>query len=363
MLGLLWALTQFALRGLCSAFEAHIAISLVAAMTFAGLPVFFASERTDSFGDVILGTCNFWAALLGAMFWTKGKRGSASQLMLGLARSNSYVWFFGKVELADNWLPRAMEAFFILLLLPVFVIVLKVWVDGIRKLWRGQSHDGPRRDNQQEPVAGGPFQGLREYYVRSVQPASIFLYTFVGLGALILVFTIVSVEMTIQYNQPELESEFWSLSQTLPLAIGVVVGGDGLILLWKTYRKVGGKKVDGRFGGAAESLLRERGGTGGSLACYSDSGGASDLGTFPLNKVKDYVDQLPRSVVARGGAFFPMHRRESSNVDKFSIRWIIYNQGLCWGGFNAVSGEHKSGAVGAAQYSGTNVQDYVVTPE
>ncbi len=73
MLGLLWALTQFVIRGICSAFEAHIAISLAAAMTFAALPVFLARERTNSIADIILGTCSFWAALLGGYVLDQGE--------------------------------------------------------------------------------------------------------------------------------------------------------------------------------------------------------------------------------------------------------------------------------------------------
>ncbi len=148
--------------------------------------------------------------------------------------------------------------FFILLLLPVFLVVLGVWINGIRKLWHRQAHDELRRDNQQESGAGDHLQWLRVYYKRAVQPASVFLYTFVGMAALILVFTIAGVEMTIQYNQPDLGSEFWSLSQTLPLAIGIIVGVDSLILLWETWRKGRTAKTDGRVGGAAESLLTER---------------------------------------------------------------------------------------------------------
>jgi hypothetical protein len=34
-----------------------------------------------------------------------------------------------------------------------------------------------------------------------------------------------------------------------------------------------------------------------------------DLGSFPMRKVSDLTDELPESMVSKGGLFFPMHRK------------------------------------------------------
>lgn len=47
-----------------------------------------------------------------------------------------------------------------------------------------------------------------------------------------------------------------------------------------------------------------------------DNGGSSglppDLGKFTLYKVGDYATRLPKTITAKGGVFFSMHRKSST---------------------------------------------------
>ncbi|KAI0009618.1 hypothetical protein F4779DRAFT_640343 [Xylariaceae sp. FL0662B] len=90
------------------------------------------------------------------------------------------------------------------------------------------------------------------------------------------------------------------------------------------------------------------------------------IGAFPLFKVRDYADRLPREMAAKGGVFFPMWQKEAM--------WIRFNATAPFmikiyaGGVNVVSGEHRSedSETKARRLNrianGGNVQDYVVAP-
>lgn len=91
-----------------------------------------------------------------------------------------------------------------------------------------------------------------------------------------------------------------------------------------------------------------------------------DLGNFPLYKVQDYADRLPKSMVEKGGAFFPMYQKEAMWIHfKATAPFLIK---IYCGGVNAVSGEHATEGAETEERrsklleeSGL-IQDYIVVP-
>lgn len=110
------------------------------------------------------------------------------------------------------------------------------------------------------------------------------------------------------------------------------------------------------------------------------------LGKFPLQKVRDYIDRLPKKVAAKGGAFFPMHREHTSPSllgDKLTGTFLAEKEAM-WikfkarapfivkvyaGGINAISGEHRDEDISTKfrrvkdHLSGKKTQDYAVLPD
>ncbi|ETS85066.1 hypothetical protein PFICI_03091 [Pestalotiopsis fici W106-1] len=91
------------------------------------------------------------------------------------------------------------------------------------------------------------------------------------------------------------------------------------------------------------------------------------MGVFPLFKIHDYVNKLPKSIAVKGGVFFPMYQKEATWIkftasDPFLVK--IYA-----GGVNAISGEHCAEDLTAqvrrlkVQDKGDSIQDYVITPQ
>lgn len=81
------------------------------------------------------------------------------------------------------------------------------------------------------------------------------------------------------------------------------------------------------------------------------------LGAFPVHRVEDYLERVPRQWAERGGYFIPMYQREAM--------WISF-EGACWrpnavkigvGSVNAVSGQPWDLQLR------TVPQDYVVIPD
>ncbi|GKT47966.1 uncharacterized protein ColSpa_08147 [Colletotrichum spaethianum] len=91
------------------------------------------------------------------------------------------------------------------------------------------------------------------------------------------------------------------------------------------------------------------------------------MGIFPLFKVRDYANKMPKDMAKKGGVFFPMYQREAMWISfsanaPFAIKIYI-------GGVNAVSGfpmtendKTKEKRLKMLN-SGKQIQDYVVVPE
>nr|XP_036586659.1 uncharacterized protein CTRU02_03247 [Colletotrichum truncatum]KAF6797216.1 integral membrane protein [Colletotrichum truncatum] len=91
------------------------------------------------------------------------------------------------------------------------------------------------------------------------------------------------------------------------------------------------------------------------------------LGAFPLFKVRDYTQNMPKDMVKKGGIFFPMYQREAM--------WISFSAGAPFaikiyvGGVNAVSGfpmtenDKTKEKRKKMLNSGKPIQDYMVLPE
>ncbi|KAI0381386.1 hypothetical protein F5Y04DRAFT_288960 [Hypomontagnella monticulosa] len=89
-----------------------------------------------------------------------------------------------------------------------------------------------------------------------------------------------------------------------------------------------------------------------------------NMGKFPLFKIRDYAHRLPPEMVAKGGVFFPVYRKEAMWINfsadsPFMIK--IYA-----GGVNVISGQHykedDSAGSQRLRYRGS-LQDYVVVPK
>ncbi len=81
------------------------------------------------------------------------------------------------------------------------------------------------------------------------------------------------------------------------------------------------------------------------------------LGRFPLLRVAEYRDQVPRDWLAEGGAFIPMYQREALWLGFSAAEWKPNAVKIAVGGVNAISGEpDKNRRLQAPQ-------DYIVCPD
>lgn len=113
----------------------------------------------------------------------------------------------------------------------------------------------------------------------------------------------------------------------------------------------------------------------------------ADIGVFPLHKIRDHAPRLPKKMVAKGGAFFPMHREHISiylklqwhvltgnDLTEKEAMWIDFTAHepfivkVYAGGVNTISGEHHKEDINTKfrrlkdRLSGKQVQDYAVLP-
>lgn len=78
---------------------------------------------------------------------------------------------------------------------------------------------------------------------------------------------------------------------------------------------------------------------------------------FPIFRVQDYADKVPRHWLEEGGFFIPMHQREAMFLEFSGFKWHPAAAKIAVGNINAVTGEHFSNAIRAHK------QDYIVIPD
>src|SRR5215218_6993575 len=81
------------------------------------------------------------------------------------------------------------------------------------------------------------------------------------------------------------------------------------------------------------------------------------LGHFPVHRVEDYAERVPKSWRAHGGVFIPMYQREAAWLSFSPIDWGPQAVKVAVGMVNAVSGDPWSEAIVAGRE-----QDYLVCP-
>jgi hypothetical protein len=80
------------------------------------------------------------------------------------------------------------------------------------------------------------------------------------------------------------------------------------------------------------------------------------LGAFPLLKVADYKDRLPKDWIEHGGVFIPMYQREALWISFHARHWKPNAAKIAIGKVNAISGKTWSQALSKDE------KDYVVCP-
>lgn len=80
------------------------------------------------------------------------------------------------------------------------------------------------------------------------------------------------------------------------------------------------------------------------------------IGAFPIHRVADYADRMPREWRERGGVFIPMYQREALWLGFGAARWKPNAVKVGVGGINAVSG------LGWDEALHSDPQDYIVCP-
>lgn len=81
------------------------------------------------------------------------------------------------------------------------------------------------------------------------------------------------------------------------------------------------------------------------------------LGLFPVRRVADYSDRLPREWSQRGGVFFPMYQREAMWLAFDTTEWKPNAVKIGIGGIDALTGEDWQRGLH------DDPQDYLVCPE
>ena len=81
------------------------------------------------------------------------------------------------------------------------------------------------------------------------------------------------------------------------------------------------------------------------------------IGAFPIHRVADYADRVPREWRERGGVFIPMYQREALWLGFGAARWKPNAVKVGVGGINAVSGLDWDEALH------TDPQDYIICPQ
>jgi tetratricopeptide (TPR) repeat protein len=79
--------------------------------------------------------------------------------------------------------------------------------------------------------------------------------------------------------------------------------------------------------------------------------------SFPIFRVQDYADKVPRHWLKEGGFFIPMHQREAMFLEFSGFKWHPAAAKIAVGNINAVTGEDLTHAIRAHR------QDYVVIPD
>jgi hypothetical protein len=83
----------------------------------------------------------------------------------------------------------------------------------------------------------------------------------------------------------------------------------------------------------------------------------ASLGTFPIYKVSDYADKVPKSWNEHGGVFIPMYQSEALFIEFYAMKsWQPVIAKVATGKVNAITGEEWH------QYLLDDKQDYVVVP-
>jgi hypothetical protein len=83
----------------------------------------------------------------------------------------------------------------------------------------------------------------------------------------------------------------------------------------------------------------------------------ASLGTFPIYKVSDYTDKVPKSWNKHGGVFIPMYQSEALFIEFHAMKsWQPVIAKVATGKVNAITGEEWH------QYLFDDEQDYVVVP-
>jgi MshEN domain len=84
------------------------------------------------------------------------------------------------------------------------------------------------------------------------------------------------------------------------------------------------------------------------------------FGPFPLRRVRDYADKVPKKWLETDGVFLPIYQREAMWLSFEGSSWYGHAIKLAAGGVNALSGE--VGREGL-QSGGEDGQDYLVCPD
>lgn len=80
------------------------------------------------------------------------------------------------------------------------------------------------------------------------------------------------------------------------------------------------------------------------------------LGAFPLRRVEDYADSVPKSWLEHGGVFLPMFQREAAWLSFSCPQWAPQALKVAVGMINAITGKPWKDAIGSGK------QDYIVAP-
>lgn len=97
------------------------------------------------------------------------------------------------------------------------------------------------------------------------------------------------------------------------------------------------------------------------------SGLPPDLGEFPLYLVSDYAQNMPETMAAKGGIFFPIYEREAMWISFYASKPFALK--IFAGGVNVISGEPQTedSEVQSRRLDklalGQSIQDYVVPPD
>jgi tetratricopeptide (TPR) repeat protein len=78
---------------------------------------------------------------------------------------------------------------------------------------------------------------------------------------------------------------------------------------------------------------------------------------FPIYRVQDYADKVPRHWLEEGGFFIPMHQREAMFLEFSGFKWHPSVAKIAVGNINAVTGEEFTNAIRPHK------QDYIVVPD